>query len=92
MAATLTAPPGGGTYTLHWDLYRPGAGWFAEQNSVSEPLEVAVSVMGPATNRFFLPLIIQDKEPVEACSELLANGGAESDQVWEFVGTACGLP
>jgi hypothetical protein len=86
VAATLTAPPGGGTYTLHWDLYRPGVGWFAEQNSVSEPLEVAVSVMGPATKRFFLPVILQDKEPVEACSELLVNGGAESDQVWEFVG------
>jgi hypothetical protein len=86
VAATLTAPPGRGTYTLHWDLYRPGAGWFAEQNPVSEPLEVVVSVMDTAPQRSFLPLIIRDTEPVEVCSELLANGGAESDQVWEFVG------
>jgi hypothetical protein len=61
-------------------------GWFAEQNPVSEPLEVVVSVMDTAPQRSFLPLIIRDTEPVEVCSELLANGGAESDQVWEFVG------
>jgi hypothetical protein len=60
---------------LHWDLYRPGAGWFAEQNPVSEPLEVVVSVMDTAPQRSFLPLIIRDTEPVEVCSELRANGG-----------------
>jgi hypothetical protein len=86
LVATLTVPPGGGIYTLRWDLYRPGVGWFADQSSGSEPLEVVVRVIDPATQRLFLPLIIQDKEPAETCSELLANGGAESDQVWEFVG------
>jgi hypothetical protein len=86
VAATLTTPAGGGTYTLRWDLYRLGMGWFADQNSASEPLEVVVRVIDPATQRLFLPLIIQNKEPAEVCSELLANGGAESDQAWEFVG------
>jgi hypothetical protein len=61
-------------------------GWFAEGSSVSEPLEVVVRVTGTAPQRSFLPLLIRDTEPVEACSELLVNGGAESDQVWEFVG------
>ena len=73
---------------MHWDLYRPGAGWFGELSPASQPLEMTVTVMDSAnlTQRLFLPLIVRGAEPSEACSDLLVNGGAEMDQVWEFVG------
>jgi len=47
LVASLTAPLTPGTFTLRWDLYRDGVGWFAEQPAPagrSEPLEVAVEV------------------------------------------------
>jgi hypothetical protein len=45
----------------------------------------SVKVIGSAslTQRLFLPLMVWGAEPSETCSELLVNGGAEMDQVWE---------
>ena len=43
----LAAPATSGAYTLRWDLYREGAGWFAEQPAPagrSQPLDLAVEV------------------------------------------------
>lgn len=61
VTATLTAPPITGTYTLRWDLYRPGAGWFAELSPASQPLEATARVVDASSlpQRLFLPLIIQ---------------------------------
>jgi hypothetical protein len=47
LVAGLTAPSVSGTYTLRWDLYRDGVGWFADQpapNGRGQPLEVTVQV------------------------------------------------
>lgn len=64
LMALLAAPPVTGTYTLRWDLYRPGVGWFADLSAASEPLEVPVIVMNSAglPYRLFLPLIIRGGE------------------------------
>ena len=64
LTATLTAPPVTGTYTLRWDLYRPGSGWFADLSAASEPLEVPVTVTNTAglPYRLFLPLAIRGEE------------------------------
>jgi hypothetical protein len=64
LTATLTAPPVTGTYTLRWDLYRPGSGWFADLSAASEPLEVPVTVKNTAglPYRLFLPLAIRGEE------------------------------
>jgi len=88
MTGTLNAPSAAGTYTLRWDLYRQGAGWFAEFDPASQPLEVSVSVVDPASlsQRLLLPVLVRGDKPLEICPELLVNGGAESDQAWEFVG------
>jgi hypothetical protein len=86
VAATLAAPPGDETHTLHWDLYRLGVGWFAEGSPASEPLEAVVRVMDTDPQRSFLPLITRGTDSVVDCSELLVNGGAESDQAWVFTG------
>ncbi len=88
VTATLTAPSLPGTYILHWDLYRPGAGWFGELSPASRSLTMTVKVIDSAslTQRLFLPLVVQGAEPSGTCSDLLVNGGAEMDQVWEFVG------
>ncbi len=85
LTATLTAPPITGTYTLRWDLYRPGAGWFADLSSASEPLEVPVTVVN-LSHRLFLPLLARGEGPEEACDDVLVNGGAEGNTAWEFVG------
>jgi hypothetical protein len=86
VAATLTAPPSDGTYTLRWDLHRSGVGWFAEDSPASEPLDTVVRVTDTDPQRSFLPLISRETDSVEDCSELLVNGGAELDQAWEFIG------
>jgi hypothetical protein len=47
LVAQLTAPSIGGSFTLRWDLYRDGVGWFADQPAPagrSHPLDVAVEV------------------------------------------------
>jgi hypothetical protein len=47
LVAKLTAPEVGGTYTLRWDLYRDGVGWFGDQGAPaghSDPLDVQVEV------------------------------------------------
>jgi hypothetical protein len=51
-------------------------------------LEVTITVVDTASlnHRLYLPQIIQGKETGEACTELLANGGAETNEAWEFVG------
>lgn len=61
LTATLTAPPTPGTWTLRWDLYRPGAGWFADLSSASRPLEMRVRLIDASnlTQRLFLPVIIR---------------------------------
>lgn len=51
LVASFTAPLTPGAYTLRWDLYRDGVGWFAEQLAPagrSEPLEVTVEVQAVA--------------------------------------------
>ena len=47
LVAQLTAPATSGALTLRWDLYRDGAGWFADQPAPagrSQPLDWAVEV------------------------------------------------
>ena len=67
ITAPLVTAPVTGTLTLRWDLYRSEAGWFADLNPASEPLDVAVTVIDPASlpHRLFLPLIITEKDTEE---------------------------
>jgi hypothetical protein len=47
LVAQLTAPITSGTFTLRWDLYRDGAGWFADQPTPtgrSQPLDLTVDI------------------------------------------------
>ncbi len=84
LTATLSALPVTGTYRLNWDLNGAGAGWFGELSAASDPLDVSVDVRF-LTERLYLPLILGSPAP-ESCAELLANGGAETDIAWEFLG------
>jgi hypothetical protein len=48
LVAQLTAPTTPGMYTLRWDLYRDGVGWFADQPAPagrSQPLDLTVEVV-----------------------------------------------
>ncbi len=49
-------------------------------------MTVKVVESASQTQHLFLPLIAQGTEPGKTCSELLVNGGAESDQAWELLG------
>ncbi len=65
MTGTLSVPSAAGTYTLRWDLYRQGAGWFAELDPASQPLELSVSVVDATSlsQRLFLPLLMRGDAP-----------------------------
>jgi hypothetical protein len=47
LVPTITAPITPGTYTLRWDLYQEGVGWFADRPAPagrSQPLELSVEI------------------------------------------------
>ncbi len=51
LVAQLTAPSQVGDYTLRWDLYQPGAGWFSDQGPPagrSQALDLSIQVTDPA--------------------------------------------
>ncbi len=50
LIAQLVAPDQAGSYTLRWDMYRDGVGWFAEQPAPagrSQPLDIPVQIFKP---------------------------------------------
>jgi hypothetical protein len=83
LVAQLTAPVTPGTFTLRWDLYRDGAGWFADQPAPvgrSQPLDLTVEVLS------VLSLSVQTEPPAVVSGTPISVGvtvGGPAGQAFE---------
>jgi hypothetical protein len=71
--AQVTTPGEPGTYSLQWDLVHEKVTWFHDSNPES-----------PLLSRTFE---VTEAPPLPSCTELLVNGGFETDEAWEIADT-----